>query len=227
VRGAEAIESLTIDRTTYQNVKFGPANQGKVTFYHNRGVATVPIQKIPTAYLSLILGPEAQKELERREQERKQAESQPAGLGPNQNLPRPLDPTIVPGSLRDYRQNKEKMAIVNGKLVSADRVIHLTGFLIRVGVEIPTSGKPTEGSVVEIAQKRPGMPVPAPDDTELRPNEWQGTGESVWVVNFVPNMEVGTLGQITVAELETASGRRIVALAREPTFEEWQQLRSK
>lgn len=226
VRAGEAIDSLTIGKITYQNVKFGPANQGKVILYHNRGVATVPIQSIPTAYLSLIVGPEAQKELERREQERKRAETQPGGVNPNQALPGMVDPTVVPGSMRDYRLNKERMAVVNGKLVPVNRVVSLTGFLIRPGVEIPASGKPAVGSVVEIAERRPGVPVSLLE-TELRPNQWQGTGESVWVVDYLPNTEAGVIVQLTGAELETINGRRVLALAREPTFEEWQQFRGR
>jgi hypothetical protein len=50
------IDRLTIDGKNYQNVKFGPANQGKVLIYHLGGVSFVPIEKIPADYGYLIFG---------------------------------------------------------------------------------------------------------------------------------------------------------------------------
>src|ERR1041385_1731148 len=50
VLGAEVVDSLVIDGTEYQSVKWGPVNQGKVVIFHNRGVATIPLEKLPAEY---------------------------------------------------------------------------------------------------------------------------------------------------------------------------------
>ena len=47
---AEVLDSLVIDGKEYQSIKWGPVNQGKVVIFHNRGVATIPLEKLPLEY---------------------------------------------------------------------------------------------------------------------------------------------------------------------------------
>src|SRR2546427_12774478 len=48
--GAEVVDSLVIDGHEYHSVKWGPVNQGKVVIFHNRGAATIPLEKLPPEY---------------------------------------------------------------------------------------------------------------------------------------------------------------------------------
>lgn len=223
---AETVDSVKIDGKTYDNVRFGPANQGKVVIHHNRGTAIVPLKSVPTKYLTLIAGPEAQRELEVRQAQANAPDADAPVPNPFGKPEGGGGPKIEQASIREYNRTKERLAVADGKLVDISRVTQLTGFLIQAGVDLTTSKGSSQGCVLEIARKRPGA-ADVPDEMELRPALWQGTGESVWVTSYSPGGEVGTIVRITAAEIERIDGRRAYTLAHEPTYEEWVRLRGK
>ena len=50
-QAATTIDSVqTADGKTYQNVRWGPVNAGKVVMFHNRGVTVIPLADLPEEY---------------------------------------------------------------------------------------------------------------------------------------------------------------------------------
>jgi hypothetical protein len=50
LKAGEVIDYLRIDGKTYQTVKWGPVNQGKVVIFHSHGVTMIPLEKLPEEY---------------------------------------------------------------------------------------------------------------------------------------------------------------------------------
>ena len=46
----EVLKSLDIDDQHYESVKWGAVNQGKIVIFHSRGVAIIPLEKLPAEY---------------------------------------------------------------------------------------------------------------------------------------------------------------------------------
>src|SRR5262245_18312127 len=49
-RAGEVIPEIIVNGKIYQNVRWGPVNNGKVVILHGRGSAIVPIEQLPPEY---------------------------------------------------------------------------------------------------------------------------------------------------------------------------------
>lgn len=104
------IDRLTIDGKNYQNVKFGPANQGKVLIYHLGGVSFVPIEKIPADYGYLIFGYDKEMAvvLERLKKEEEQRAREAEALAKAEAEAAAAEQAANPGNPTPYRPRKQR-----------------------------------------------------------------------------------------------------------------------
>ena len=219
--GAEVLDSLVVDGKEYQSVKWGPVNQGKVVIFHNRGVATIPLEKLPPEYQARFgYKPPAAQSLRA-----------PAPTSPPPDSIRILESMQVKDSEASqttdwtaYSKDRVTKVILNGELVEKSRLKELTGYIVRGRTELGEAGFTVRGSILELAQRREDVPQ-ATKAMELRPSLWKGTGEQVLLSDYPVTVELGALIRVYVAEGRTVTGVRTFHVGTEPTFEQWQNLR--
>lgn len=237
VIAAETLDVLVLsDGVKYRDVRWGPVNQGKVVVFHNRGVAYVPLEKLP-ADLQARFGynPSA-------------APATPAAPQPVT----PVAPSAVVASVapepaprpslqeqleamhnrssgtassgnsewREYVHQRASLVLLDGKLVERSMLTPLTGFVIR----ITTENGQLQGTTLELAEKRADAKTVSAA-LELRPGLWRGTGQQVMLRNYDAEVPTGDVIRVFVQETNPLGDTRAFLVAKEPTFEQWQRLR--
>ncbi len=216
VFAGEVIDSVTIDGKTYESVKFGPVNQGKVVIYHSRGVAIVPLDKIPPEIAPNILGHDTQK-----------VKPMPGQSAPNTARP-PLPPNRAasPAEQQAFEQDRATKVLLDGKLVEKSRLTELTGFLAYSRVDVKDGDRSFFGAIIELARRKPGS-QPVAKNLEMRPGLWERTGQSAVLLNYVPDVEEGLLVRVYGTEIAPITDSRAFVVGRELTFSDWKGLRGK
>ena len=207
VIAAPTVGDIEIDGVRYENVRWGPVNQGKVVIFHNRGNAIIPIEKLP---------PDIQSQL---------------GVAPTTSKTdkssdqRQID-TREQAEWQSYLKDRSQTLYLNGELRPRAKFAELTGFLTQPDKEISADGLVTgRGWILELAE--PKKELPANTLMGLRPGLWQHTGIFVYLRDFEPVEEAGDL--IRVYGLQKGEHRALPAyeLGSEPTLEQWQKLRAR
>ena len=236
---ADVLDTLTTtDGLTYHNVRWGPVNQGKVVVFHNRGVTYLPLEKLPA-------------ELQARFGVQPAAVPAPATADPATAAPRvETAPTSQPATVvkaADLREQLESMrlrshgtaqnsawtqyvreraafVLLEGKLVERAQLVQLTGIVVKFATIDDDTRSRVPGTVLELAEKRPDA-KPVPSQMELRPSLWRGTGQQVYLVRYEPENSAGDVIRVYAKETNPVGEVRAYIVGKEPSFEQWQQLR--
>jgi len=205
----EVIDSLQIDGKTYQGVKWGPVNNGKVVIFYSQGVTMVPLDRLPPQYRARF-GPVA--------------ETNASAAGSNAlPLTDPTPDASTNASWQAYVRIRATKLLLDGKLVDRSELTELTGFLM------PAQGAAAEDArfgrlwVLNLAEHRKNLPASA-QGFDLRPGLWQATEETVVLINYEGSAEDGSLVRVYGSETDPMNGHRAFKIAKQPSYEEWQQL---
>ncbi len=222
--GGEGVSVVVVDGVTYNDVRWGPVNQGKVVMFHNHGVAVVPLAKLPEEY-ARQLGYRPPAAAAEASAPAPAAESLPA-----MELSRPQTPAFA--SNPDPVPPQERAAfdaacaaqmVLNGALVDKSALMMLTGFY-RAKAQVTGETRASEGLMVELAnRKQPARPVP--ENLELRPGLWDGTGQEVFLRDYSPHIEPGMLLRVYAKEGDPIKGCRTFYVAQDLTYDLWKKLR--
>lgn len=218
----EVLDYLEIDGQRYESVKWGPVNQGKVVIYHSRGVAFIPLEKLPSEYQARF-GYRPTESV----QPQPPAESDPRKILESMRAKRlePAAPAENTGEWAEYNRDRKTKVMLDGKLVEKSSLKEVTGFLVKEKAQVTSTKRSVQGAALELAQRRSDEKVNAA--MELRPSLWKGTDEHVLLADYVPTAFVGALLRVYVAEDSPVEGRRIFRVGTEPTFEQWQASKRK
>lgn len=219
----ELIPKVTIDGKVYQDVRWGPVNQGKVVMFHSRGNTTVPLSSLPKEY-------------------QEQLGYQPPPPPPPTVTPPVTPPPTVPveppkvvtpppvplppprdADWETYSRERKTKLVLNDKLVNRSNLSTVVGFL-ESPVRIYTDSVKVRGILMEVAEKKTDVTQPA-DELSLRPNLWERTGKMVLLRNYKADGERGVLVRLFVAPAADLDGHNTYEVGIEPTFEQWKQLR--
>jgi len=211
----DVIPRLEIDGRTYESVRWGPVNQGKVVVIHSRGSAFIPVEKLPEPYRQqfgirgpdspAVPAPESRGDSAYERAQREQRERAAAAAQEQE---------------RAAAAEQARWAVLDGALVPRAELTQLTGF-VRSRAETRDGDQVVQrGVVIELAQRRdPTRDIPA--YLEMRPGLWQETGERVLVVGHGLNPRIGELIRIWGREHpEPVQAMRVFTAAREPTAAE-------
>ena len=209
----EVLDYLVVDGQRYESVKWGPANHGKVVIFHSRGVATLPIEKLPPEYQA---------------QFGHKPESATATPDPQKNLDavrrsRSSSPPQNTGEWAAYNRDRSVKVLLDGKLVDRSTLTTITGFLAKEQAQFSTADRTVKGAVLELARRREDT-GPVNPTMELRPALWKRTGEFVWLSDYSAQAIVGALLRVYVVEDKPVDGQRVFRVGVEPSFEQWQEL---
>lgn len=230
----EILDTLTTtDGSTYHNVRWGPVNQGKVVMFHNRGVTYLPLEKLPP-------------ELQARFGYQAPATPAPAAVAPAAEPTTSAPPAaVVKGA--DLREQLEAMrlrshgtpqnsawtqyvrerggyVLLENKLVERAQLTQLTGIVVKFATIDDETRSRVPGTVLELTEKRPDA-KPVPSQMELRPSLWRGTGQQVYLVRYEPENSAGDVIRVYAKETNPIGEVRAYVVGKEPSFEQWQQLR--
>ena len=243
----ETVPILYINGKRYENVRWGPVNSGKVAVFHNRGVTFVPLADLPTEYQELFNytpppdstppSEPAADPLDFR-QRKFSHNSDPVPAPVSDPVPtvqlrplRPLPPVSTPYSVsrsdRDWEQysaDRKVKVVYQGKLVDAVAFKQIIGFIGNPGW-VEENGIRANGTLFELAEERKDIPKSAPSMV-LRPNHWKKTGKVALLKNYKAETEPGVIVRFYAVELPAIADCPLYEVATEPTFEQWQKLRS-
>lgn len=221
----EVIDSLQIDGKTYEGVKWGPVNQGKVVIFYNQGVTIVPLDKLPPQYRAQF-GYTAGTNTSAASTNTlpPTAAVSPAGL-PQQsvNIPAGTTDASETADWQLYVKDRATKFVLDGKLVEKSELNQLTGFLMAVQGDDADEARLGRLWVLNLAERRKDI-APTPEQFELRPGLWQATDETVVLINYEALAEEGALVRVFGSETKPVNGHRAFFAAKEPSFEEWQKL---
>jgi hypothetical protein len=221
----EVIDSLVIDGKTYDGVKWGPVNQGKVVIFHYRGVATVPLDKLPPQYQAQF-GYHPATNAAATTTNGLTAAVSPAPPNPQEQLDALHGQPVVPMENSDwesYIKDRATKVLLDGRLVERAKLIELTGFLVAGPFRVSDDASSDHPWILNLAERRNDLPSTS-HQFELRPGLWQPNGEMVVLLNYSVPAEEGALIRVYASETRQLNGRRAYTVAKEPTFEEWQRL---
>jgi hypothetical protein len=227
VLAGEVIDSLQIDGKTYEGVKWGPVNQGKVVIFYNQGVAIVPLDKLPPEYRAQFGSTAATNASSVISNALPPAVSAPP-TGTQQQIANTHAPTANPSETSDwqsYVKDRATKLVLDGKLVEKSELSQLTGFLMAVHGDDAEEAGLGRLWVLNLAERRKDVPV-AVQQFELRPALWQATDETIVLINYQALAEEGALVRVFGSETKPINGHRAFIAAKEPSFDEWQKLRA-
>jgi len=224
VHATELIPSVTVDGKVYQNVRWGPVNQGRVVMFHSRGNAVVPLSSLPPEYQALLGNqggaPTA-------------PVNSPVVVPPLPSAPaQPARPSIIkptrPSAVRDadweaYTEERKTKVVLNNKLLNRTDLETLVGYIGSPVRIFSNTGRVT-GVMLEVAEMRADV-AQAATGLQLRPNLWQRTGKVAFLRNYKPEGEIGILVRLFVARDGEMDGNPSYDVAKEPSFEQWKLLR--
>jgi hypothetical protein len=222
VHAGEVIPSLVIDGKLYRDVRWGAVNQGTVVVFHSRGIAMIPVRKLPEEYQAL-LGPTSPSPTP----PTPTPVPAPAPAPLPTPLPAPL-PTPLPPPPRDpdweaySRERKEKL-VLNDRLVNRSELASIVGF-VGAPARVISGSVTVRGTTLELAERKDGVAKPA-EELSLRPNLWQRTGKMVLLRNYKSQGEAGILVRVYVVPAEDVEEHKSYEVATEPTFDEYKRLR--
>jgi hypothetical protein len=221
----EVIDSLQIDGKTYDGVKWGPVNQGKVVIFYNQGVAIVPLDKLPPEYrVQFGYTPGTNAPAARTNAFPPALSASPAGFQQQSvNTPAGTADASETSDWQVYVKDRATKFVLDGKLVEKSELSQLTGFLMAVQGDNTDQARLGRLWVLNLAERRKNVP-PAPEQFELRPGLWQATDETVVLINYEALAEQGALVRVFGSETKPVNGHRAYIAAKEPSFEEWQKL---
>ena len=220
-------DTITIGGVTYSNVTWRSVTPATVTIFHSTGIAAIPLWKLPpelqkrfgydpqkaTAYLSA-------------EQERDKAQQQLLKYRADTRLL--LDGRLVEAS---YVQKVDGTIVATPASVKADDGQTYTGTILEgakvVGYDITTIPNPAgggEGSAEEgsvDAYRARAAYMSGGDYTFASP---QFAAENFFVKDFFPSNKIGTSVSFQGARINPVGRYTAWAVARKPSFEEWQKL---
>ena len=225
---ADILDSLTVNGITYENVKWGPVNNGKVTIIHNRGVANVKLEDLPPGLQTPF--PYTPKPAPEEPKPRPKFRPPPDEFPSKLFSPPPPPPPKTPEQLRLEAEMKEfdvvraSKVMLNGNLIEKTKLTALTGF-VRDPLNVdPTSTADPLDTLLELAVKRPDAARVAPQ-FELRPNLWKATADFIWLKDYNTDIPLGLITRVYGTEAQPIRGRRVFQVGKEPTFDEWKNLR--
>ncbi len=214
----DVISELEVEGVKYENVRWGPVNQGKVVMFHNRGVATVALDRLPEEYARQLGYQPSDKPIEPRTPRPPPANSpvfQPKRPAPKDRIP--------PQERPAFEAARDQKMVVGGELTDKSALVQLTGF-IRAKATVTGEERETTGTMLELAKrKKTERPIPA--NLEMRPGLWEGTGEEVFLRDFVPEVERDSLWRGFGQEADPIRGYRTFVIAEELTYEQWKKRR--
>ncbi len=223
----QVIDSLQIDGKTYEGVKWGPVNQGKVVIFYNQGVTIVPLDKLPPEYRAQFGYAAATNASTTISNTLPPAVSAPS-TSPQEQLVNTHAETGTPSETVDwqsYVKDRGTKCVLDGKLVEKSELTQLTGFLMAVRGNDADEARLGRLWVLNLAERRKDIPVTV-QQFELRPALWQATDETIVLINYQALAEEGELIRLFGSETKPINGHRAFIAAKEPSFEEWQKMRS-
>ncbi len=187
--GNDVVPELTIDGTTYHDVRWGPVHNGKITFLHSRGSQmNVPLEKLPHQY--------------RRKFE--SANATPRGQNADSAFSRMKQDQAHRVLEREQARQaafdaaRAKYLMFEGQIVRKSSLTKLTGFLHAHAVFEGAEGM-IHGVVLQVAQPRQTKQK-IPDYMRMRPGLWEPTGEEIFLREYPLEGLLGEL--VTVYGLE-------------------------
>jgi hypothetical protein len=229
---AEIIPEVEVDGKVYRDVRWGPVNQGNVMMFHNRGVKSVAIDKLPEEYRALFnvgkpstppVAPVAPPTV------RPPVETAPPPAAPAPVRPLLIVPPHTTSSSRDpdwesYNKARATKLVMNNKLVERSSLTSLVGFVGSV-VSISDGTTKIRGTMLEVAEPKENA-ASTSGEFALRPNLWRHTGKMALLRNYKAEGETGILVRVYVTAAEDVDDHPSYNVAAEPSFEQWKQLRS-
>lgn len=217
----EVVSSLVIDGVTYRDIRWGPVNNGKITFFHNRGVQTgVPLEKLPAKY-------------------QRQFGHVPSASDRDESMaPPPLPPDHQADSAfaRLQRQqaqqryeaelarrravdaHRSKYAVIDDKVVPVSQLTRLVGFL-QARAEVQIGQEKLTGYLLDLARLRnPERHIPA--ELLMRPGLWEKTGEQVFLKEFQTDELLGSLLELYGLETDPILEHRTFVIGTTPTAQQ-------
>jgi hypothetical protein len=200
-----APRTITIDGTTYEEVRWGRLTPSAVTIFHKSGVASIPLWKLP---------PDLQKQFgydSRKAADWQKVEQQT--------------------SLREQQYAKyrvDERLFLDGRLVDASQVQEMHGTIVSTPASVKADdGRTYTGTILggtravgyDIKQY-PGL-VGQGDYNAAIP---QLAPENFFVKDFFPSDKIGTSVSFQGALINPIGRYTAWATARRPSFEEWQKL---
>jgi hypothetical protein len=207
----------------YQDVRWGPVNQGKVVMFHSRGNATVPLSSLPKEYQELLGYQPPPAATSVTTSATATTPAVPAPEPPRITTPAPSRSTTREPDWESYSRDRKTMMVLNNKLVERGNLTMLVGFVGNAVRIYNDSGK-VRGFVLEIAERKNDIAQPT-NELALRPNLWRRSGRTVLLRNYKAEGEAGVLVRVFVVPAEEVFGNTSYDVAAEPTFEQWKQLR--
>ena len=221
------IESLEVNGTRYESVKFGPINQDEVVMFHSHGVTTVPVARLPA---------EVQTALGVKPSEAVAFVTPPAATPPStpdaaaileaMRAKRPEPSTSTGNANSDwaiYNRDRLTKVVLDGKLVDRQTLKPLVGYLAAEHASLSDGARTFHGVSLDLAERRETVEKTA-SAMELRPALWHRTAEQVFLINYTPATLPGALMKVYVAEIATLDGVRTFKVGVEPSFEQWKRL---
>lgn len=231
LRAVENVKEITTtDGITYELVRWGPVNGGKVVIFHNRGVNTVPLENLPEEWARKFGYRPPAREPEPRVDETDKPPANEWPAPPVEQIttfapvpsPEPVPPKpVVTNPGFDLARN-QKM-VLDGALVNRDQLTVLVGF-VRQKARIKEDDVETAGVILELANRKNGG-ANAPTIMEMRPGLWEGTGAQVFLRGYPQDTERDSLIRVYARAGEDWSGYRTYHVAQELTLNQWKKLR--
>lgn len=194
--------SITIDGTTYEDIRWESVTPTTVTIFHKTGVATIPLWTLPPD-LQKRFGYDPQKAAASLQEQERQ----------RQYLKYRADTRLVLGSkLVETNQVQEKggTIVATPASVKADDGQTYTGTIL-------------EGTkVVGFAYVRETSPYLRGSYVQRVPSQF--ASEDFFVKDFFPSNNIGTTVSFRGAPINPIGGYPAWAVAGKPSFEEWQKL---
>jgi hypothetical protein len=221
----EVIDSLQVDGKTYEGVKWGPVNAGKVVIFYNQGVAIVPLDKLPPEYQAQFGYTTGTNSSAVITNTLRSAVSTSPASPQVQSFNTQTEPTGASetSDWQLYVKDRATKFVLDGKLVEKSELTQLTGFLMAVRADDADQARLGRLWVLNLAERRKDAP-PTAQQFELRPGLWQATDETVVLMNYEALAEEGALVRVFGSETKPINSHRAFIVAKEPSFEEWQKL---
>jgi hypothetical protein len=123
-----------------------------------------------------------------------------------------------------YSKDRQTKTLLYGRLVEKSTLKVFTGFLQHGPVDAGDGLGPREVWLLNLAKHRGDSS--SGSHMELRPSNWKPTGELIVLVGYQPDDQSEHVIRVGGIELDPIGTHRALAVSREPTFEEWQKLRT-
>jgi len=191
---ASRLARVTVNGTTYENVRFGPVSGDRVVLFHTRGLIQVAIHDLPDDLRDWLRPPAV----------RPPVRTVPATAAPADATAHHPEPAPAPAAAPPPGPSPAR--VVNRFLKPAGGTSVVTGF-IRSRVTVSDAGRPTAAVVFELAVKKDSARK-VPRQLEMRPGLWDGTGAFILLKNYNFDRELDSLVRIRIVETRAIDNYR-------------------